>query len=572
MSPAKRHNITGPVWLLLFLLLALPATRVAGSNVMSRFATAVQAIDLGDLDLGPYAKRTNDAAVYDGRVYSDKAPGVTLALMPAYFLVRPLGLPFDAARHLCRLLTLTLFTLLTMRQLNRRLPQLGVEPLMAAATVAAYGVGTVAYPYFFMLYGHGFAANAVTLGVLYLIAYRREPEKLDALALSGFFFGLAILFEYPTALLGLFAGLYLLTFERRLGRVAAFAALGALLPLAVIGAYNLAAFGAPFRFGYDLAKKDAHYTAAMASGFMGIGRPTLGNLLLLTFSPSKGLFFWSPLLLLGAAGLGPTIRRQPREGWLLAAMAAGYLALFAGYFEAGGGACLGPRHVTPIIGPLLLAGALFASGAKPLWRGAYLGLAVLSSLLVWAGAFSDPQMQDRLVNPLWDFAAPMLREGIGPGNLLGLPDRVATGLALALLLAVWAGVLFAVRREEPPARRQLSLAAGGWLAAGLIFYLGVTPLLPRTEPGLVHQILGNHFVLQKNFARAAEEYETAWTTRKDPWILYYQAKAYRHLGDEARATATLEKLAAADPAILPPAETKGEADSPPEPVAGGGQP
>jgi tetratricopeptide (TPR) repeat protein len=364
--------------------------------------------------------------------------------------------------------------------------------------------------------------------------------------LAGAWFGLAVLCEYPAAVSALLAGLYLLSFERRLARLAAFVLLGAALPLAVIAGFNTAAFGHPFQFGYAL-EKDAYYYAQMNRGFMGFGLPRWSNLWLLTLSPNKGLFFWSPVLALGVAGVFGLARAHRREAAWLGATVLAYVALFSGYFEASGGAGLGPRHLMPLVGPLVLLGACFA-GPRGAWvRGAFVGLATASGLLAWAGVFSDPQMQDRLTNPLWDFAVPMLREGVGPGNLLGLADGVASLVALALVIALWAVLWRAACRSGDG--RRTCLAAGTALVIALAFYLAIAPQLPRTEPGLRHQVYGNHFVLREDYARAVAEYEQAFALRRDPWILYYQARAYWQLGD----TAAAERSAARWRAMLTPA-------------------
>lgn len=551
--PTTPGRSAAPIWLVLLILLALPATFHAGSNVVVRFATTVQLVETGSPELGPYATKTNDAALHDGHAYNDKAPGVSLLLAPVYAVVRLATTDFDAARHACRLLTLLPLTLLAAWYLRRRLPTWGVNGPVRDVAAATYAVGTVAWAYFVMLFGHGFAADFILLAVLLLVDYRAAPERGGKLLASGLLFGLAIAFEYPTAVLGLPAGLYLLSFERRVGRIAVFGVLGAALPLAIILGMNYLNFGDALQFGYSL-EKDPRYLEEMSRGLMGIGVPRWSAFFLIALSPSKGLFFWSPVLLLGLVGIGVLGRDRRREALLLGGMVAAYLALFAGYFEAGGGASLGSRHLVPLVGPLILGASVLAMRGAVV-RGVFFGLAGLSSVLAWAGVFSEPQMQENIVNPLWDFALPMLLTGVGPGNLLDLPDAVASLAGLFLLAMLWFFIFWGHRQPG-----QIAVRATGWALAvtavvGLAFFGLVASALPRTEVGLLHQVRGNHFSVRGDHQRAATEYEAAFVTRRDPWILYYAAKAYLRLGDQVRADHALQRLMALDPSLLaPPAE------------------
>ncbi len=516
-----------PIVLLVALLLALPATRHAGSNAMTRFATTVRLVEDGTFELGPFGKKTSDVAVKDGGHYLDKAPGVSFLLVPFYALARLFASGFDDSRHLTRLLSLLPLALFAGLFLFRRMSAWGVEdPLLAGTAFLCFTIGTVNWPYFFMFFGHGFACCLVLIGTLLLVDYRAKGGRSFArLSLSGLCFGLSIAVEYPTAILGGVAGLYLLSFERGPKRIGVFVLLGAVLPALVIMAFNRAAFGDPFFFGY-MAEKSGFYHEQMSRGFFGIGLPRWSNLWLLLFSPAKGLFFWSPVLLFGAVGAVGMIARRTREGLLLSGMIASYVLLFSGYFEASGGAGLGPRHLVPVVGLLVLSGTWLASKGGPVGKGVLVSLAFFSSLLVAVGVFTEPQMPDRVANPLFEFALPLMRAGLGPGNLFGLPDFSAAVLGLLLTGAAWTALLSPGKeaREKPATFSKKAFSLG--LALFFLFFFGLSPFLAKTEPGQLHQVRGNHYSLIGDFGRAAREYEEAFKTRKDPWILHYQIRAY----------------------------------------------
>ncbi len=515
--------------MLIALLVALPAARHAGSNVTSRFATTLRIVDDGTAELGSYNTQTNDVALHEGGYYSDKAPGVSLILIPAYALVRSITRDFDSARHLCRLLTLLPLVLLTCAFLMRHLRKQGVDETVALAATAIYAVGTVAWAYHFMLYSHGFVSALLLVGSLLLMDYRRGGQSDKAkLAVSGLCFGLSIVFEYPTAVIGGAAGLYLLSFEKNYRRIAVFAALGALLPALVILIYNGAVFGDPFHIGYAQVKSD-YYRQQMSHGFMGIGPPKLSGLYHLLFGPAKGLFFWSPIFFYCFAGLAAMIKDSPREGIFMTGAACLYILIFSGHFEVSGGAGLGPRHLTPLTGLLVYAGALPAARVTGWKRGAFFGLAIMSSIMSVIGVFSEAQMPDRVVNTLHEFALPMLAQGVGPGNILGLPDWAALILALLLMTALWV-VIFGADHELLKSQRNYRYGAFFTAIICLAFYLGVAPYLGRTDQGVLHQVKGNHFMMRNDFDQAAWEYQHAYKNRKDPYILLYWSKALRKCG------------------------------------------
>jgi hypothetical protein len=528
-----KHRIG--IYLLIAVLLALPAARHAGSNVTSRFATAVRIVENGSAELGPFAAWTNDVAQKDGGSYSDKAPGVTLILIPVYAMVRIFTQDFYRARHLCRLLTLLPLVLFACAVFWRRLRMWDIDEKLAAASVATWAVGTVAWAYHSMLFGHGFASSLILIGVLFLFQYRKaESKDAQGLAISGLCFGLSIAIEYPTALIGGAAGLYLLSFERNPKRIAIFAALGVILPAAIILAYNGAVFGDPFHIGYTQVISQ-YYQQQMSHGFMGIGLPKASGLYLLLLSAAKGLLFWSPVFIYSLIGFVFMMKNSPREGVFLSGTFVLYTLVFSGHFEASGGAGLGPRHLTPLAGPLVFAAAWLAAQSSGWKRGVFFGSAIISSVLAAIGVFSEAQMPDRVGNTLYEFALPLLADGVGSGNILGLPDWGAFVLALTLLGVLWALILRGGESHQPDARKY-RYGVFFTMVICLVFYLVVAPKIGRTEPGALHQIKGNHFMMRKDCHRASWEYGKAYETRKDPYILLYWSRALNRCGRKEEAT------------------------------------
>jgi hypothetical protein len=80
----------------------------------------------------------------------------------------------------------------------------------------------------------------------------------------------------------------------------------------------------------------------------------------LTISPYKGLFWFSPALLLGLIGAVPFIRRRPWEGLALVAAAAIHLLGYSRYNYWSGGVTWGSRYMLQIVPFLILL-------AAPVW-------------------------------------------------------------------------------------------------------------------------------------------------------------------------------------------------------------
>src|SRR6185295_7485285 len=88
--------------------------------------------------------------------------------------------------------------------------------------------------------------------------------------------------------------------------------IGAAAPLAVVGAYHAACFGSPFTTGYSFITHPA-FRSGQSEGFMGIGWPRLGPLFGILFGRSRGLFYVSPLALLGVVTAVQRLRRHSGE-------------------------------------------------------------------------------------------------------------------------------------------------------------------------------------------------------------------------------------------------------------------
>jgi hypothetical protein len=194
-----------------------------------------------------------------------------------------------------------------------------------------------------------------------------------------------------------------------LARVAAAIGAGAAVCIATLMIYNHAAFGSATHVGYSSVEG----FGGMKQGFMGVTYPKAHVLAEITFGRYRGIFFYAPALLLGAAGLVLLIReRETRATGIVAAAIAGYYLLFnASYFYWDGGWSYGPRHLSPGI-------AFLALGLAPLWsRLAPAGRVVIGVIAAWGAALAliavstTAQPPDTQKHPVGELLWPAFRDG-----------------------------------------------------------------------------------------------------------------------------------------------------------------
>lgn len=219
--------------------------------------------------------------------------------------------------------------------------QLGYAETWGVALALAFGLTTMAWPYV-----NTFYPQPATGFFLLLAAFALERWRVtrgDGWAWGiGVAAGAAILLRNTAAIIlpGLALALWLETrgWPEKL-RVASRVGVPLVLAVAASLAYNVWRFGAPFETGYA----EVAWTTPPLLGLYG-----------LLVSPGKGVFLYSPLLLLALAALPIFYRRHRTLVLLLGAWWLSYLAFYAPYNFWTGGVNWGPRFLLPLLAVSLL--------------------------------------------------------------------------------------------------------------------------------------------------------------------------------------------------------------------------
>jgi hypothetical protein len=325
----------------------------------------------------------------------------------------------------------------------------------------------------------------VTAAWLLLLGRPGSRQLLsDRAALAGgLSAGLAVTTEYPTALLGAVI-LAVLVARRTPRRQLALTGLGLAAGVLPALLYHQIAFGTPWLTGYAF-KADPVFRTIHSTGLGGVAPPTAEALWGVLGSPARGLFAYSPLLLLAPIGLVIIGRRH---GWRAAApmlvAAVVYIAFAAGFvdWQAGWGAAA--RHLVPLV-PLLAIPSLTAAAelARRPWSLLLLVvLATTSAVHALLTLTLTPFFPPTFSRPLSQLVLPSLLDGAWaptlPGSLWGLPDGpVWWAVAAAVLLLV----AWSLARLS---HRPLAGVAAAVLLAGAAQIGWLTISSGESDPGL----------------------------------------------------------------------------------------
>jgi hypothetical protein len=425
--------------------------------------TAVSRLDLlhalvtGTVHIDAYHTDTPDKAAFDGHYYSDKAPGAVFLALPSFaasvLALYAAGVTVDCEKGwlvsswvscLCSNGLIAAFGAAALfAWLLRHVPT-----RFAFLTMVALFLGAAPLPYATMMFSHSLVVGCIAIAIW---ALDREPalsiffaghertvgplrrfgtaHKWDLLA--GFACGWALASEYTAGLI--IVSIFFSLVWPGWRRIVAFG-MAAIPPLLLIPAYSYACFGDPFILPYS---RQASFPE-MKEGVFGIKWPDLETAFKLLFSPTRGLFFWSPFLIMAGFGYGELFRRSPRMFWLMYLVPLLQILVISGrVWDWESGPALGPRLLSPMLPLLALPCAL---GIRR-WPRLGTALASYSIAITTLATLTDACPPASIYNPMIELHIPLFLKGqFSPnlGMLFGLHPYVSVALYYAILIGgVW---------------------------------------------------------------------------------------------------------------------------------------
>ncbi len=414
-------------------------------NELARVELSASIAFWARLDLGNAAEvygLSEDVSIRDGKIYSDKAPGLSIVAAPVVWVVNPIlprapssDLPaYWPLRHVLTLLLVSLPAVGLAFLVGSAVPDMDPTRRTSFAVIAA--LATPLWTYGTIFFGHAPSALLVTLAWFALLGSPGRPISLGAgrAVLGGVAAGFAITTEYPTVLI--VGVIYTTLVVRRTALpILACAIAGAVAGAIPAMVYHQLAFGAPWLTGYGL-KAHGDFQAIHERGILGISLPTLESLWGILFSSRRGVLFYCPVLLLTPLGLWWMVRK---DGWrdagpILTATTA-YVFFAAGFVDWTAGWCAAARHLVPVV-PLAAAVALLAATklAERRW-----GAAVVVILITISGTNAllsialTPYFPPEFSAPLAQLVLPSLADGAGFSNLISTGIGIDAPLVVTLI-------------------------------------------------------------------------------------------------------------------------------------------
>ena len=438
-----------------------------------------------------YHENTPDKSGYGGHFYSDKAPGTVALAFPAFVAgaaaLHAAGETLDsedgwlisswiACMGSIGLVTAVGASLMFLWLINY------VPPRHALITTLALFLGAAPLPYSTMMFSHALVVGLLAIAI-WAIDYpalfpasfgsaleRTKPTKAanpvsrSRVIVAGFCCGLALASEYTVGLVvvGLFAW-YVSQFPlkygapasvasnaeplsnqsclrsplapetrrvmlRRLCRRAVTFSLAAIPPLLLIPLYSWLCFKKPLTLPYSLNVSFPE----MKKGLYAIGWPDAEIAFNLLFTPTRGLFFWTPFLVMAGIGHWRLIRTDAGKFWLMYGVPLLQILVISGRsWDWPAGPTLGPRYLAPVL-PLLALPCAFGVSRFPV-VGTF--VAAYSILITTVATLTNACPNASYYNPLTELHIPLLLQGALTPNL-GLVIGVSPYLSIAIFYSL----------------------------------------------------------------------------------------------------------------------------------------
>lgn len=299
-----------------------------------------------------------------GDMVPNYEPGQMLAPIPLYLWGRTLGASVQGVLFFNPIVLAGAAALLYLCFI-----ELAYRRATALLGALVFAFATLAWPYSRTFFREPLTTLAYLLAFYALLRYRPPAVRRWIWpALAGFGLGLAIITKLISV--GVIPGLALLAWSTEWRREADAGrglwpsrlrmALAAAIPLVALLAlyqvYNWMTLSGVETFSRNIVEYTTNPQLSQT-----VPMRMLRALAGITISPYKGLFWYSPVLLLGLVGAWPFIRRHRWEGWAALLIVVAHIVGYSRYNYWSGGVAWGMRYLLPITPFLVLL-------AAPVWE------------------------------------------------------------------------------------------------------------------------------------------------------------------------------------------------------------
>lgn len=471
-APPQRWHAPALLFALVWLSCTWFGSWAFNPNSATRILAATAIVETGSARIDPYGAMTIDKAQFDGHLYMDKAPGMTLMALPfvaatnwvtqqtsanvPHQLFDPDAEAFLRLRMRAAIAGIgAVLTALAAVALLDLGTGIGGSRAAGLFTAIGFALGTTVWGWTTTWFGHAAATSLIAIALWAVWRGTRNGLAPRYALIAGLALGWAVVVEHGAVLLGAPVALWAVWRIRDADRAAQLRTIGLAIAGGTIAAipllgYNLATFGHPFTTGYS----GVVGFEGMKQGVFGLTYPKLDVLYEILLGKRRGIIWVAPILVLAPFGVWSLLRDPARRdlGVLAAGGALVCLLYHAAYIYWDGGNATGPRHALPAIAYLAIGLAAYWGSATRIERAlglVFLAASVALNLII---AAVDIQAPAQFAAPLTDHILP----GLLSLNLRTLPSEFwgwssGAGLTLYLILACILAALLtlACRRSAP---------------------------------------------------------------------------------------------------------------------------
>lgn len=319
-----------------------------------------------------------DVGYYQGRFYIFFAPGISLMAAPLYMLGKYFGLSQVASFSLS--VFFAILNAIFIYLISRKIFNLPTWASLFNSLVFSFG--STSWSYAVSLYQHQ-ATTFFIISAFYSVWMFKQKTKFSWI--FGFWVwaaaGLAVSVDYPNVLFMipvmiyfLFSALDLKTFKNKVQLIVRpaliFTSIAFIFLIGIHGYYNYTQFGGPTKLSgslvgiktvyknknLDTAEKKAIFDQEASNknvtNFFTEERVPM-SFTILTVSPDRGLFLYSPIFVIAILGLIFALKNQ--RNWETSTLLASILTiifLYSSWDDPWGGWAFGPRYLIPALGML----------------------------------------------------------------------------------------------------------------------------------------------------------------------------------------------------------------------------